>query len=73
LLLSLPLQQVYSNQLLFSTAELKETAADIGSSGFSARIAFEECIIGGRSERASSCHATLTFHLMYSLTTLCIT
>jgi hypothetical protein len=57
----------YSNHLLFSTTEPKETAADISSSGISTRITIEECSFDGRSKRASSCHAALIFYMTYFL------
>jgi hypothetical protein len=53
----------YSNQVLFSSTEPKEIAANISSSGISARIINEECNFGGRSKRASSCHAALMFYM----------
>jgi hypothetical protein len=55
----------YSNQLLFSTTEPKETSANICSSGISARIIIEECSFDGRSKRASSCHAALISCMTY--------
>jgi hypothetical protein len=58
----------YSNHLLFFTIEPKETAADISSSGISAGVTIEECNFGGRSKRASSCHAALTCCMTYFVT-----
>jgi hypothetical protein len=55
----------YSNQLLFSSTELKETAANSSSSGISTGITVEECSFDGRSKRASSCHAALTFYITF--------
>lgn len=66
----------HSNQSLFPITEPKETAVDISSSGISTRITIQKCSFGGRSERASSCHAALTLNIhiswyMYSIA-LCI-
>jgi len=56
----------HSDQSLFPITEPKETAVDIGSSGISARITIQKCSFGGRSERASSCHAALTLNIHVS-------
>jgi len=56
----------HSDQSLFPITEPKETAVDISSSGISARITIQKCSFGGRSERASSCHAALTLNIHIS-------
>lgn len=56
----------HSDLSLFLITEPKETAIDISSSGISARITIQKCSFGGRSERASSCHAALTLNIHIS-------
>lgn len=56
----------HSDQSLFPITEPKETAVDISSSGISAGITIQKCSFGGRSERASSCHAALTLNIHIS-------
>jgi hypothetical protein len=55
-----------SDQSLFLITEPKETAVDISSSGISAGITIQKRSFGGRSKRASSRHAALTFYVRVS-------